>query len=287
MKSNTARIFGIASLLLSVSVTASCARQGLPKPTVAATSTVELITTAGLPVPDIGEFSAPSPLVPETLGESTNAPTAAVSTAAVSSTHAASYTTRYTQEQREQFFENAVFVGDSRVEDFVFFNGFPSGNCYASSGINVETFYTKECIEIDGKKYSPFDALSRREKLGRVYIGFGLNEIDWQYQDVFIKEYEKVIASIRTVDPQAQIYVMSILPVTEKAQESGEQSNSMIAESNLRIRKMAQENSATYADVNSFVADKNGCLPAFAAADGVHMGKKLNVQWAEYLYSLG
>lgn len=287
MKFNAVKLLGIAAVLASVVVTASCAKQGLSKPIIALTSAVNRITTSNRSVAEITEFSAPAVLEPIAVSESSQAVTDAETTQVTKATTAVAYTTRYTAEQRKEFFEDAVFIGDSRVEDFVLFNGFPSENCYASSGISVSTFYTKECIEINGKKYSPFEALRMRKKLGRVYVGFGLNEIDWPYQDVFIKDYAKVLADIRSIDPKAEIYVISILPVTQNNEEHGKATNAKIVESNKHIRQMALDNEAVYADAYSYIADRDGCLPAFAAADGVHMGRKLNIQWAEYLYSLG
>lgn len=44
---------------------------------------------------------------------------------------------------------------------------------------------------------------------------FGLNEASWPYSEVFIDEYGDIIDEARAINPNAIIYIQSILPVTK------------------------------------------------------------------------
>lgn len=183
----------------------------------------------------------------------------------------------------EEYFDDAVFIGDSRTEGLIMYTDLPNTTAYTDKGLMVDTVFTKPVIKRDGKQITVMDAL-RETEFGKVYIMFGINETGWSYDYVFIEKYGKLIDEIREINPEASIYVQEIIPVTRKVSDTHSYvKNSKINEYNELIREMAQEKKIYYIDVGNAVADEDGCLPENAAVDGIHLKKTYCEMWLDYL----
>lgn len=184
-----------------------------------------------------------------------------------------------------EYFDDAVFIGDSRTEGLLLNTGLTNAIAYTHKGLMVDTVLTKPVINMNGDKISVMDAL-RQTAFTKVYIMFGVNETGWPYNDIFIEKYGKVIDEIKNINPDAIIYVQEILPVTESISRTHRYvKNEKINEFNKMIRGMAEEKHIYYVAAGSAVADGNGCLPEDAATDGIHLKKSYCEKWLEYLKS--
>ncbi len=183
------------------------------------------------------------------------------------------------------YFDDAVFLGDSRQHSFVVFNGLPASSNYSYVSLAVNTVRTKKVAVYNGQKMSPFDALSKNKRFKKVYLMFGINECGWPYPENFIKLYGDLIDDIKAMNPKAIIYVQSILPVTKKVSQTSKtgETKANIDRLNNLIINMADEKGVYYLDVASVMRDAEGYLPEGASADGVHPEKKYCKIWLEYL----
>lgn len=183
------------------------------------------------------------------------------------------------------WFDDAVFIGDSRTEGLILNTGLNNAIEYTHKGLMVDTVFTKPVIDMDGAKVTVMDAL-KRTQFRKVYIMLGINETGWPYNDVFIHKYGEVIDAVKEINPDAQIYVQQILPVSRTV--SAEHSyikNEKIAEYNALLQEMAEEKQVYFVAAAEAVADGDGALPEDAAVDGIHLKKEYCVKWLEYLES--
>lgn len=180
------------------------------------------------------------------------------------------------------FFQDAVFIGDSRTEGLGLSGLMGKATFYAYKGLMVDTAFTKQVINEGGQKLTVIDAL-RRHKFGKVYIMLGLNELGWASEDVFIKRYGKLVDEIKKIEPSSKIYVQSILPVSKEKSDKGIYTNERIRLYNRLIKEMCAQKGVKYLDVYHAVVDSSGALPADAAADGVHLKMEYCKKWANYL----
>lgn len=181
------------------------------------------------------------------------------------------------------YLEDAVFIGDSRTEGFILYNGLSETTAYTHKGLMVDTVFTSQAVTLDGQKYTVMDALAKTN-FSKVYIMLGINETGWAYSNLFIEKYGEIIDKIREINPDALIYVQSILPVSNEVSSSHDYlKNSKIDEYNNLIRQMAEEKQVYYLDVASAVAGSDGALPADAATDGIHLKKEYCQTWLDYL----
>ncbi len=184
----------------------------------------------------------------------------------------------------ESYFDDTVFIGDSRTQGFIYYNGLSNAIAYVDKGLNVDTALNKQVIKLDGNCYTVPEALEKGRDFKKVYIMLGINELGWVYSDIFIEKYSELIDRIKEINPETTIYVQSILPVTEEKSNSDEIFNmDKIGQYNTLIKAMADEKGVIYLNVAESVSDENGFLPKEAATDGIHLKKSYCALWLEYL----
>ena len=185
----------------------------------------------------------------------------------------------------DSYFSDAVFIGDSRTVGFFLYSGLEGSTSYASQGLNVKAALTGQTVsQADGTKISVIDALRNNPQFSKVYIMLGLNELGWVNLDIFQDYYEQLIDAVREINPDAIIYVQSLLPVSQKKSESSSTyNNTRVAMFNERVIAVAENKKAFYVNVAEAVEDENGYLPADVTADGVHLQKTACEQWLAYL----
>lgn len=181
------------------------------------------------------------------------------------------------------YFDDAVFIGDSRTEGLILNCGLSNTTSYAYKGLMVDTVFTKPVINKNGQKVSVMEAL-RSTSFSKVYIMLGINETGWVYSQVFQNKYGEMIDGIREIDPEAEIYIQEIMPVSSKVSSTHNYiTNSKIKEYNGLLRELAEEKQVYYIDTGSAVASADGSLPNDAANDGIHLVKDYCKKWLDHL----
>ena len=183
-----------------------------------------------------------------------------------------------------KFDSSVAFIGDSRTQGFIMYNGLKEVEDYSYIGLMVDTAITKEFIKTnDGNKITLLQDM-KNKKIDRVYIMLGVNELGWSYPQVFKAKYEELIDEIRKVKPECNIYVQSIIPMTKSKSDSDKiYNNKNVAKFNKLVEEVAEEKNVTYLDVKSVLVNKDGCLPEEASPDGVHIDKSYCEKWLDYL----
>ncbi|MCH5333726.1 MAG: hypothetical protein J1D89_07195 [Agathobacter sp.] len=182
------------------------------------------------------------------------------------------------------YFDDAVIIGNSRAEGLILFNELSNTTAFTHNGLTVSTVFTTPLVDVDGERISAVDAL-RQTEFTKVYLMFGINEVGWESDDIFIQRYQKLIDEIKSINPEADIYVHSIFPVSAKVNSNSEfLRNKKIRRYNKRIQAMAEENRLYYLDAGERMFNrKDGCLPDNVSTDGIHLKVAYYKQWMDYL----
>ena len=181
------------------------------------------------------------------------------------------------------YFKDAVFIGDSRTEGFILYNNLSDTTAYTHKGLMVNTVFTDPVIQQDGQKKTVMEALADTS-FSKVYLMFGINESGWAYSDIFIEKYGEIIDEIRRINPDATIYLQSILPVSQQVSNTHSYiTNAKIDSYNQLIQQLAADKQVYYLNVAEAVAGPDGALPEEAAADGIHLKKEYCQTWLSYL----
>lgn len=189
-------------------------------------------------------------------------------------------------EKAEEFFQGALFIGDSRTEGLSIYSNLPDTDFYAKKGLTVENIFTDAFIQEGEKKLTVLQALSRNT-FSEIYVMLGINELGWQYENIFIEKYEKLIKEIKERQPLASIFIQSILPVTKEKSESDPYINqTRINQYNNLLQELAEREKVKYIPVGQALCTEEGFLPEEASIDGVHLNREYCEKWIISLQGL-
>lgn len=183
----------------------------------------------------------------------------------------------------ESNFSNTVFIGDSMAEGFYLYSGIQGATFYYERGLRIEDIATDVVADTPSGKTTILNALGQKQ-YGRVVLILGLNELGWDNADVFAQRYSNLIDTLREIQPNAEIYMQAILPVTEERSSTDRVFNNYdIQQYNGKIAQVAEEKGVHYLDVSSVMTDSTGALLADASVDGIHLKQKYCVEWYKYI----
>lgn len=189
----------------------------------------------------------------------------------------------------DSYFDDAVFIGDSRSQGFCLFSQLPNVTCYSIKSLTLTKVATKAFIKeegVEGKMTIPEALTLHAGEFKKVYLMFGLNEIGWGRNGEFENYYYNLIDFVKQTQPDAVIYVQSIIHVTNAtAIARPALSNSNIDARNANLMQVAATEHVYYINLNEIFTDETGALMPGAASDGIHLNGNYILLWKEYLKS--
>lgn len=186
----------------------------------------------------------------------------------------------------DSYFDDVVFIGNSRTQGLMLYGGISNAKFYADKGLMVNKIKEKP-ISIPGmaQKTTVLNALNQNV-FGKYYIMLGTNELGWAYENIFIENYAELIDDIKKLNPSAEIYIESILPVSkEKSDNEKIYTNEKIDHMNELLMDLAKEKDVNFLNVAEAFKDETGSLFAEKSSDGVHLKADACKEWADYLYT--
>jgi len=194
----------------------------------------------------------------------------------------------------DSYFADALFIGDSRTVGFGnYINNYKnqfginvSLTYYADVGLHHNDALNKEfLVGEDGENVTILKKIEENPDFKKVYICIGLNDMGSNHR-VVMYSYKTLISKIRDILPEADIYVQSIIPVTERASENSRfgVTNDAIRSFNSLLLQMANETKSFYIDSASVFSNEKGALPdGVGESDGIHLGPTPCKQLYDYL----
>lgn len=182
----------------------------------------------------------------------------------------------------DTYFDDAVFLGDSRTDGLRLYSGLTHGTFLCSTGATVESVFTKS-VETTVGTMPLLDALAGMD-CGKIYVMLGINELGWNGTETFRLQSGELIRRLQADHPDAKIVIQSILPVSAKKDAEGRYvNNGRIGEYNQVWLELAEEFGVAYMNVAESVTGEDGLLPDELCYDGVHLNKAGCRQWLDYL----
>ena len=187
----------------------------------------------------------------------------------------------------DSFFDDAVFLGDSRTEGFELFSGMKHGDFYWARGMTVFRVDDPEfkIAEVEGEKLTLMGALGKKS-YASVYIMIGVNELGYpaeSYGEGLAKFVDQVLAA----QPEAVVYLQVMPPLNDamcrRNNLAGYINNDNLKAFNEAIVRVAAEKKVALLNTAEAYAGEDGQLPEELANDGCHFAYGAYARWAEYL----
>ena len=132
-----------------------------------------------------------------------------------------------TEAVEDSWFGDAVFLGDSRTDGLRLYSGIQGADFLAYKSLMV--FHVTGGGGVD-QRAIPLNGVGEKktvlswldgEQYSAVYIMFGINELGYNNDTAFSDAFRQLIAEVRSRQPDAVIYIQSLVPIEpEKAQET-------------------------------------------------------------------
>lgn len=187
---------------------------------------------------------------------------------------------------REHYFDDTLFIGDSRTVGLSEYADLGDAWVFANSGMSVYKIFSMELPGKDQQKRT-LEALLQEKSFGKIYIMLGINELGYNY-DSNVKKYEEMISIIAELQPQAKIILEANMHLAaEKSNADPVFNNSNINRFNGFMKELASENDYQYLDINERFDDETGNLDDQYTVDEAHLLGKYYSVWADWIYEKG
>ena len=173
------------------------------------------------------------------------------------------------------YFDNALFIGDSRTVGLSEYGTLKNADYFCDVGLSAA-----------GINDTYVDGLSFEQKIGskqygKVYLMLGINECGNDFEST-MTAYRSIVEKLKVHQSSAVIYLMANLHVAATA-ETGAITNSNIEYLNQRMGELADNKQVFFLDVNEVYTDKNGYLIPDYSSDGVHPYGEYYPVWCDWL----
>lgn len=254
-------------MLIMVASLASCAFYQYPPASSDGEETEEpLDSDLVVEPPRIGDVTSPSPVTDSVPPEEITGPDLPLR-----------------ESMGDDFFEDAAFMGNSLMDGFRMFSGLTTCDYYAATSMSVVGATSTNCVALDnGSTGTVVDGLTQKP-YGKIYILLGINEIGMNV-DSFSELYAEMLDIIIEAQPDCDIYIMGITPVSYSKSSSSDSFNmTRIGLYNDALYQLAADKGCFYLDLVDALADDTGYLPAEETSDGVHFSANVYKTWVDYV----
>lgn len=189
----------------------------------------------------------------------------------------------------ESYLDDALFIGDSRTDTLNLYAGWDHAAYYVKTGTNIWAIMDEEVApdpETGGNV--SVDKALQKQKFGKIYIMLGVNELGTGTAETFYQQFKKVVERIRELQPEAVIFVESIIHVSaSKDAEGSAINNKEINVRNEWLKKLADNETIFYLDANEVLDDDSGALKEDYTFDGVHLKADQLDAWKQFFMEHG
>ncbi len=178
-------------------------------------------------------------------------------------------------------FDDAAFIGNSTFEGLYRYGIITHGTFFTKVGLNVLTVHT---ATTQTGTVPIIDELWNGT-YNKVLLMFGENELGWPSPASFIQKYSELLDAVWVRQPQAEIYIVAMPPVSKAVSDSSTVgvTNSNIQNFNAMLRDLAIQRGCHYIGVPSELVTVDGALPDEASGDGIHLNLQYARYWADHI----
>ncbi len=184
----------------------------------------------------------------------------------------------------DSYFSDAVFIGDSRMEGFRNSSGITQGTFLTSVGLSTDSMSDATIATAEGT-ISVYQGLSGRQ-YGKIYVMLGTNDLGYYPWEDFPVNFQNVMEQFHKLQPNAIIYVCSVIYVEEAKIVTSYDNNDNVRKINSYLLQICEDlDYCHYINLNEIFTNGYGSLLEGASSDGIHLYETYCKQMLDYLKS--
>lgn len=185
-------------------------------------------------------------------------------------------------EADRSYFDDALFIGDSRTVGLYEYGDLGNAIALADSGMSVYKIF-KQSFSVNSGEKMTLEELLARQQFGKIYVMLGINELGYDFEQT-VGRFQSMINNIQNLQPDALIFLQANLHITEKKSASSPiYNNENINRFNQEVEKLADSRQLFYLDVNELFDDENGNLSVEYTVDESHVLGKYYADWVDWI----
>lgn len=185
-------------------------------------------------------------------------------------------------EADRSYFNDALFIGDSRTVGLYEYGDLGNAIVLADSGMNVYKVFSRS-FDLPSGESKTLEELLSEKQFGKIYVMLGINELGYDF-DQTVKVYQNMIKQIEAVQPESVIYLQANLHITAKKSEKSDiHNNENINRFNLEVQRMADSENRIFLDANELFDDEEGNLSTEYTVDEAHVLGKYYADWVDWI----
>ncbi len=193
---------------------------------------------------------------------------------------------KYTHIGDPAYYENCLFIGDSRIGGLGTYSGWDKAFFAYKNGASVYNIMEANLSVINGMN-ATLPELLQIGPYRMIFIMLGINEIGMDTVD-FGERFGEILSTIRQYQPNTPIIIIGNTYVTkEKDLSSNVTNNANINSKNVAIACYANGEDIFYFDVNPAIVDEEGYLRSDITKDGVHITAQHYHLWVDWMNEHG
>lgn len=183
----------------------------------------------------------------------------------------------------DSYFDDAVFIGDSRVAGLHDYSGLKNTDFLYKEGISVFDLLKEK---MDNKKTVQEALTSKQYK--KIFLMIGVNELGRGYASDYFDKYKEVVEQLHAWQPDAVVFIMGMMHVSTKySNDSDVFNNDNVNCRNAMVAELANGIDTFYLDMNEAVDDEKGGLKSEYTWDGIHLKAEYYGLWMDYMRAHG
>lgn len=184
--------------------------------------------------------------------------------------------------QDESFFDDALFIGDSRMVNVANYARLGGADYFADVGMTVFNVFSTSVSDANFGKTDLATLLANR-RYSHIFLMLGVNESGYSLTNLS-QALSDDLARIRQLQPGATIYIMKVYGVTlEKAGTNAWLDHNRLSSINQEWEKLADGESIRCLDSDVLFCDESGYMLPEYSADGVHPYGKYAYIFSQWL----
>ncbi len=193
---------------------------------------------------------------------------------------------RYTHIGNPDYYENCLFIGDSRIGGLGTYSGWNKAFFAYKNGTSVYNIMEANLSVINGMN-ATLPELLEIGPYKLIFLMLGINEIGMDTND-YGQRFGEILATIREYQPDTPIVIIGNTFVTKERDNSDNVTNNAnINDKNVAIACYANGEDIFYFDVNPALVDEEGYLQSDITRDGVHITAQHYHLWVDWMNEHG
>ena len=170
----------------------------------------------------------------------------------------------------ELYFENALFVGDSRMHGFSIYRQLPGATYFCYESADAFTILEKE-YELEPYGTTNLYNLLMMKSFDKIYISLGINNVAAGLEN-HKNHYKKLLDTVKELQPNAIIYLLANLHVSGDINSNNKYlNNDNINYINKFISEFEDKKQVFYFDPNEVYDDEFGNMDSELSYDKAHI----------------